>query len=273
MEEHRHFNKLDHTDLNMYQCGMEDCTPGHSYGPAVRDHYLIHYVIRGKGRFEVGSKSYHLDKGCGFLICPGIITYYQADDVDPWSYVWVGFHGLKAESYLKQANLTQDNPIFRYDRDSYIEECIGEMIEAHKPMRSSELTLMGYLYFFLSKLTEIAEENAFSGRNENRKEHYVKKAIELIAMNYSRNISISEIAAFVGLDRSYFCSIFKDTMSLSPQEFLIRFRINKACELMKSNMLTIGDISRSVGYTDPLQFSKVFKKLKGLAPREYRRTG
>jgi AraC-like DNA-binding protein len=273
MEEYRYFNKLDHTDLNMYQCGTQDCTSGHSFGPAVRDHYLIHYVLHGKGRFEVGGKTYLLEKGGGFLICPGIVTYYEADELEPWSYSWVGFHGLKAESYLKQANLTQANPTFRYDRDGFVEECINQMMAAHKPVKSSELHMMGYLYFFLSKLAEVAEENAFAGRNENRKEHYVKKAVELIAMNYSRNISISEISRYIGLDRSYFCSIFKDTMNMAPQEFLIHFRVNKACELMRSNILTIGDISRSVGYEDPLQFSKVFKKVKGLAPREYRKTG
>jgi mannose-6-phosphate isomerase-like protein (cupin superfamily) len=72
-------DRLINSDLNMYHCGTEDCAPGHDYGPAVKDHYLIHYILDGKGTFHVGEKIYQLGKGQGFLICPNVITYYQAD--------------------------------------------------------------------------------------------------------------------------------------------------------------------------------------------------
>ncbi len=76
-------NMLTNTDLNLYHCGSENCAPGHSYGPAIRDHYLIHYILDGKGFFQVNNKTYHLKNGQGFLICPDIITYYEADKENP----------------------------------------------------------------------------------------------------------------------------------------------------------------------------------------------
>lgn len=263
--------RLNHTDLNMYQCGTENCAPGHDYGPAVRDHFLIHYILSGKGTFYVGGAEYHLEKGQGFLICPDIITYYQADFEDPWTYSWVGFHGLKAESYLKQANLTAENPIFRYDRDDFIKDCFDQMISTKKLTKSREIRLLGLLYLFLSQLIEVNGKERFIDSSADRKELYIKKAVEFIEMNYSRKISISEIAHYVGLDRSYLGSIFKECLSTSPQEFLINYRMNKACELMQNTSLSIGDISRSVGYDDPLLFSKIFKKVKEFSPREYRK--
>ena len=143
------FDRLDHTDLNMYQCGIEDCSPGHYWGPAVRDHFLIHYILKGKGIFQVGDNIYHLEKGNGFLICPGVVAHYKADMDDPWSYSWVGFHGLKAELYLKQAGITMENPVFKYEYDNYLENCINEMIASKEPSKGREIHLLGLLYLFL----------------------------------------------------------------------------------------------------------------------------
>ena len=91
-------------------------------------------------------------------------------------------------------------------------------------------------------------------------------------MNYSRRIRVEEIAHFIGLDRSYLSSIFTDELNTSLQGFIIQFRINIACQLMENRILTIGDISRSVGYDDPLAFSKIFKKIKGASPRDFRKS-
>lgn len=263
--------RLNTTDLNMYQCGTERCKPGHYYGPAVRDYFLIHYISEGKGIFQVGDTIYNLSGGQGFLICPGIVTYYQADFEDPWNYSWVGFHGLKAEFYLKKANLSAENPIFTYRKDKFIENCFKQMLESKQMPKSKEIRLLGFLYLFLSQLIEENNQPLFLEEDINRKEQYVKKIVEFIEINYSRKISIREIARYVGLDRSYMGAIFKEHFNTSPQDYLINFRLNKACDLMKNPSLSIGDISRSVGYDDPLLFSKMFRKIKGMSSRAYRR--
>lgn len=263
-------NRLNHTDLNMYQCGTEVCNRNHFFGPAVRDHFLIHFILSGKGIFQVGDKTYHLREGQGFLICPDIVTYYQADAEDPWHYSWVGFHGLKAEQYLKNAKLTAYNPIFTYSKDSFIKDCFDQMLETKALVKGREIRLLGLLYLFLSQLIEVAPGDAALETSTNRKEQYVKQVCAYIEMNYSRKISVQEIAHHVGLDRSYLGTLFKEHLNTSIQEYLIHFRINRACELMKNDVLSIGDISRSVGYEDPLLFSKIFKKVKGSPPRHYR---
>jgi len=271
MLEKIHFESKNQTDLNMYQCGMEDCKPGHSWGPAVRDHFLVHYVLNGKGTFQVNGKIYHLEKNQGFLICPGVISQYKADMENPWSYSWVGFHGLKAEYYLKQANLSIENPVFTYDKDDFLKNCLNEMIKSKELSRGREVKLVGLLYLFLHKLILNNENPPVPDRNTNAKEAYIRKAIEYIEMNYASKLTISEISNYLGLDRSYFYSIFKYYFNMSPQEFLIDFRIKKACDLMHNNALSIGDVARSVGYEDPLLFSKVFKKVKGMSPRAFRK--
>lgn len=257
------------TDLNMYQCGFEDCKPGHSYGPAVRDHFLIHYIVSGKGIFDSGQQVYKLQAGEGFLICPEQITYYEADCDHPWSYMWVGFQGLKARAYLKKANLGQENPIFSIKKKQRFKKCIEKMLNIKGMGKAQNPYLTGHLYLFLSYL--IKENGGNDLREETVDEReYVNKAVDYIKKNYTHQIQIKQLAKKMGLHRSYLYSLFSKYLNQSPQEFLINFRLDRACELMDNKNLSIGDIARSVGYKDPLAFSKIFKKKKGQAPSYYR---
>ncbi|WP_083609648.1 MULTISPECIES: AraC family transcriptional regulator [unclassified Paenibacillus] len=258
-----------HTELHTTQFGIEECIPGHFFGPAVRSHYLLHYVLSGQGIFEVEGKRYSLKKGQGFLIFPDIITYYQADTADPWTYCWVGFNGTSAELLLKQAGLTKASPIIHYDRDDMIYQYLQLMNESRVFHKARETRLTGLLYLLLSQLVEYGPV-ASPEVKETRAEIYVEQVKDFIEMNYPQSITIEDIAQYIGLNRSYLCSLFKERMSVSIQNYLIHYRINKACEMMGNAELSIADISRSVGYNDPLLFSKMFKKVKGSSPKNYR---
>lgn len=268
---HLEVKQLNLTDLMMYQCGYEACEPSHAFGPAVRDHFLIHYILSGKGFFHVNNKIYALEKGQGFLICPDAITFYEADANDPWTYVWVGFHGLKAAGYLEAAGLTQETPVLTPASEYYIIHCFEEMLKTQELKIGRELRLLGILYTLLSELIETNTCTLLQSDRRERKEDYIQAAIKYIEMNYSRKITIIELAHHIGLDRSYLCHLFKELLSKSPQQFLIDYRINRAIELMHNPLLTLGDIARSVGYSDGLTFSKAFSKAKGMAPSFYQR--
>ena len=78
-------------------CGMSKTEPLHCFGPAIKPHYVIHFVLSGKGMFSIGNKEYLLEQGYGFVIPPDELTFYQADEQNPWTYVWIGFNGSMAE--------------------------------------------------------------------------------------------------------------------------------------------------------------------------------
>lgn len=263
--------KKQSVDLFLYYCGTEKCTPSYSFGPAVRSHYLIHYILDGQGKLEVNGKTYYLKKNQGFLIPPDTVTYYEADKDNPWTYIWIGFNGVKADTYLAYANLDIDNPIFEYGEDNSLKEYVTQMLNLNTLSYANELELEGLLYLFMSKLARCSHK---SKSNENLKmaELYIEKSVEFIENNYSNPIKINDIANYIGLNRSYLTHIFKKNLNVSPQEFLLNFRIDKACDLLKRSSLSVGDISRSVGYSDPLTFSKIFKKVKDVSPKKYRDT-
>ena len=256
-------------DLFLCHSGIENCNPSYSFGPETRNHFIIHYILDGKGEFTVNNKTYKLGKKDGFLIRPGEETYYKADDKDPWIYMWIGFNGIKAETYLKYANLDENNHIFKYEKDSSLKKCILEILSLNIMNNSNRLKIDGLLYLFIGNLIE--NNKYMDKENSNTQvDEYINISIDFINNNYSNNIKVNDIANYVGLNRSYFSNLFTKKMGISPQEYLLSLKMEKACNLLTNLQLSIGDVARQVGYEDQLTFSKIFKKSKGISPKLYR---
>lgn len=265
------------SDLYLHNYGRELCMSGHYYGPAIREYYLLHYVIKGKGIFRTGKETYNLKAGQGFLIFPNVITYYEADKDDPWEYCWVGFNGAQAEKYMNKTCFSVGNPILNNLDANDLPRLFEELIVQTNLDSSAEISIIGHLYLIIGKLIELypkelikGDKNSDTANSLVKKEEYVNKVISFINMNYANKITVQQIANYIGLDRSYLCSLFKKYLNSSIQEYLVQHRIDKACLHLTKHELSISDISRSVGYDDPLLFSKIFKKYKGVSPKKYR---
>ena len=262
----RNFN-----DLYLCYCGLEKCAPLYSFGPAVRPTYLLHYVLDGQGYYYVNDTKYTVSKNQGFLIEPNVVTFYQADKDNPWTYLWIGIDGDKAKLYLNSAGLNENHLIFTYEKDDSLKEYVLEMLKHHTMSDSDAFKIEGLLYLFFSKLCEDRKEISSMSKEENTN-NYINKAIEFIQNNYHNSIKVTDIANYICLNRSYLTSIFQNNLNMSPQKFLMKFRITKAAELLYNTNLPITNIAYSCGYSDPLAFSKAFKKIKGVSPKEYRST-
>jgi AraC family transcriptional regulator of arabinose operon len=259
-------------ELDLCFFGSEVCAPGHFWGPGIRPHYIFHYVHSGKGIMRIGEQIYPVVKGQGFLICPNSIVYYKADDAEPWTYSWVGFQGLYAKAYLERAQLSYAQPIFDSKGNLWFEGFLDEMVHAQSITRNSDVQLQSIMYRFFAELIVSTPEMKEIPTSAHSKEAYIRKAIEYLEIHFSQKISVLDIAQYVGLDRTYLSSLFKEKLGHSLQIYLLHYRMNRACELLKNQELTIGDISRSVGYTDPLLFSKMFKKVNNVSPKAFRTT-
>ncbi|HHY64839.1 MAG TPA: AraC family transcriptional regulator [Clostridiaceae bacterium] len=270
MLEKYYISKKDNTDLNVYRCGFEKCSPGYFWGPGVRDHYIIHIVSSGKGIYTVNGKTYGLEAGHGFLICPGQIVYYKADDNNPWTYYWVGFHGLKAEQVLKKAGLSKDKLIFSMTESDNLIPSLSDLINEARH-NVSDLMLTGLLYRFLAYLVNRSENKTQAGDRVIDTTRYVSKAVEYIEKNFSGELTVQSVADYLKIDRSYLSTLFSKHLGTTPRDFIIKYRMDKACELLKNPQLSVSDVARSVGYEDPFQFSKTFKSRTGQSPLYFRK--
>lgn len=259
------------SDLFLTCCGYSVCHPDHSFGPAVRPNYMIHFVLSGQGIYRSGDTTYHLKEGQGFLIQPHIQTYYQADCSDPWTYLWIGFDGRNACEYLSDLGLNSRQLIFQCSNSSDLQETVYQMLKHNTCTISDQFCLQGLLYRFFSILTQKSSvEFSSSSSGEN---YYVKKAVEFIQNNYFRPIKITDIASYVCINRSYLYTLFHRYLDTSPQEYLSNYRITCAAELLMTTALSIQAVALSCGYEDALVFSKNFKARKGIPPSRYREDG
>ena len=250
-------------------CGCSRTEPLHSFGPAQKPHYLIHFILSGKGRFSIRDKEYTLEPGYGFLIPPEELAFYQADERDPWTYVWVGFSGILAESTVKSMGLSLSNPIFKSERGEELYEAVKDMMEHNTYGISNDLRRNGQLHLFLSI---ISESVPIEKKNESDSaDNYVRRAVEFIQGNYCNPIKVTDVADYVCINRSYLYTLFRNGTGMSPQQFLTTFRITKATELLQLTELPIESIALSCGYTDPLVFTKAFKQMKKMSPSGYRK--
>lgn len=249
-------------------CGLSQTEGLHSFGPALKPHYLVHYILSGKGRFSIGGKEYPLEAGYGFLITPDELAFYQADEDDPWTYVWVGFSGTQAAEYIGNIGLSVRQPIFKSDESEELYRIVKDMMEHNTFGLSHDLRRNGQLGVFLSIIangTQVAENE------EDRANIYVRKAVSFIQSNYCNPIKVTDVANYVCINRSYLYTLFHNSMGMSPQQFLAAFRITKASELLQLTALPVESIALSCGYQDPLVFTKAFKQMKKMSPTSYRK--
>ncbi|WOO38237.1 AraC family transcriptional regulator [Anaerocolumna sp. AGMB13020] len=260
-------------DLYLCYCGSQICCAGHAYGPEIRKEYLIHIVLKGRGYYTVGSKTYEIGPDTAFLILPGATTYYEASTDDPWTYIWVGFNGIKAEAALKHAHFSKDNLIVPIKNTEPFVTCVNGMLASSQLTFSNDFAREGYLYQFISYLVQNQQNLENSEEvHDYSYQVYVEHTLEYIEHNFSGNLKVQSIADYIGINRSYLTNCFKNVLNMSPQEYILNYRMNQASILLKNTMLPVGEIAYKVGYDDALNFSKAFKKIYGINPTKYRST-
>lgn len=236
--------------INPVSYGYQTCAPSHCFGPAVRTYWLLHYVVSGKGIFRKDGQEHRIRPGDIFVIPPFLETYYEADAADPWKYIWVGF--------LSDIELPASfaEPVIRLPG-------VGGIFES---MRRCQTMQNGKSAFLASRIWEMLSLIMEADKQESS---YVEQALHCMNAEYMTDLSVAQLAGRLNLDRCYFSTLFKNQVGVSPSQYLVNLRLEKAAELMLFHNQTPSVAAVSVGYTDIYNFSKMFKKKFGCAPRRY----
>lgn len=260
-------NYTENVALSIFNCGMQNCEKGYTWGPGIRDHYLIHMILKGKGSYRIGDQEYSLQQGDLFLAKPNQLITYTADQQEPWEYAWVGFNGACANKLVSQLPFLENSPVHHCTNFEKVSFELLQIFENRGSCTVNETAMIGHLYLFIAYLTQ--EALAQNPRNHTSSAQYVHNAIKFIQFNYFHDISIDDIAKSVGVSRSHLYRVFMRNVGQSPIDYLTGYRISEACTLLKSSQLSIAEIAVSVGFFDQFYFSRVFKKAKGMPPSKY----
>jgi AraC family transcriptional regulator of arabinose operon len=263
-------------DLYLTLCGVEKCTPGMIIRTEEKKQgYHLHVILSGKGWLTVKKQTQQLHSGQMFLTKPGETSVYGADMEEPWIYCWMSFDGTNAKNYVESAG---------FKEGVYWQDCYVEAQEFYKQVRKileqPELTLANDLlrlsalleYLSLAIRSNYKASQVIRHTREYAPDVYISHAIDFMVNNYA-TIKVSDVAQYIGINRSYLTNIFKKKMQVSPQEYLLQYKLSQGCKLLLETHLSIQEVAQKIGYDNPLTFSKIFKSVYGISPSRYRMQG
>lgn len=239
-------------DVIPYQYGEEKCRSQKVKVRTMHEYYILHYVFSGKGYYYAHNQVFTVTGGQAFIIHPREPADYEPDRQDPWHYCWVGF-----DTRLNIPRLTTD-----YVLDApYAEHIFRSLGAADEWMKGREYYISGKVLEFLST---IAQPEAGTGHKT-----FVNRAVEYIRKNYTAPITIEKVAEHLNVSHSYFSTMFRHQMGVSPHQFLMDIRLENAAALMSEHGFSVSEAALSVGYSNVYNFSKMFKKKYGVSPSHY----
>jgi AraC-like DNA-binding protein len=230
--------------------GEEQCVPGHSFGPAVRHYFLLHYIVDGEGTFCRDGQSYRLSKGDLFIIHPDEVTVYTADQENPWHYIWLAFHAQSTPPFL-QPWVIRQAPV-----DKYFHQ-LGMLTDPEAEI--------GKIYSITYEILGQLSRHAVHGSQPRRNTEYAAYAKALLDASFMRPIQIQQIAETLHIDRRYLTSLFQTTYGVTPKNYLLSLRLKQAKDFLEQGY-AVGQSAEMAGFSDFSNFSKQFKQAYGTSP-------
>lgn len=259
-------------ESNVLFFGKESCLPNYFFsGNNVRQNYVIHYIIKGKGTFSSANHpAIQLQAGDVFILPKGVPCFYKADSKEPWTYFWIGLSGLKIGAMLAGSSLSTQHYLRQVQNSNFCNSLFQLFDALHRPTSLINDILIESLIY--QTFYHLDSEYPIRKKQPKNNSHFkLKLAINYLNDNYSdHNCSVSSLCNKIDISRSHLYNIFKAEFNISPQKYLIKIRMEKAKNRLKNTPSSIQEISVSVGYIDEFTFSKAFKKYSGFSPKAYR---
>lgn len=232
-------------DLNPVCAGFSQCEPSHISPSTVRPYFLIHFITSGKGTFTVGKQTISLEKNDMFIVHPHQKFYYKADEQDPWFYIWIGFEGELASTFLNIdiLKLPEAFEIFNNIQTSI------DMSTGKSEYLSAQLFLLLSLTLPLS----------------NPKNNYARIIRHEIISNYMFDISVDSLSKYCSIHRNYANKLFKAEYGTTIHKFIVEYRMKKAKSFLEYGC-SVESVAEMVGYSDYTTFSKAYKSYYGQSP-------
>lgn len=244
---------------HIYTVGFSSSPRVTRYGPSVRNQYIIHYVLSGKGYFNGQA----LGRGYGFLITPGMEEEYHPDKADPWSFLWIISEDPSMQYFFDCHRTDSVTKIFSFHNPHEIEAIARELTSAVVFASSSRLAEL-FLHIF-----HCCVESKPVVRKSVTK-IYFDFSVNYIKTNLHLPLTVETLCQMIGITQPYLYRIFKEEAGCSPKQYISSAKIARAKKLLSETELSVSQIADSVGFQSVLDFSKFFSRHEKLSPSAYR---
>lgn len=234
----------------------------------ILDEFQLLYITRGKGTLYSNGDLYRITAGTAFLLFPGIPHWYSPDIDTGWVEYWVGFSGDYPVELMSRGFFDPAEPVHRIGvHEPFVREFvrIRDIGESQPPgyqqLCGAEITSL------LARMISLSKQSPRPSFGET----CTAQARILFEENLSSAIEMKDLTRILDVDYDWFRSIFKAETGLSPYQYFLKLKIERAKELLQCTDLQVQEIAYQLAFENQYYFSRVFKKKTGLCPVEWRK--
>lgn len=235
--------------------------------------YVFIYCIDGSGWYQIGDQKYTVTANQYFILPAGVTHAYASDKSSPWTIYWIHFKGILAPFYAQDASRPMDIKPEQHSRISTRINLFEEIFNTLKNGYSNENLHYAFsmFHFYLGTLRYIQQYRNASNNPQEDEKSAVQLAIHYMKENMEKHLILQEIADHIGYSASHFSMLFKKQTGHSPLTYFNLLKVQQACLLLDTTDMKINQVCYKIGIEDTYYFSRLFSKIMGVSPREYRK--
>lgn len=239
------------------------------------DQYVLIYCVKGSGKYQVEGKQYQVKANQYFILPANKAHAYASNKEDPWTIYWIHFRGTLASYYgedaLEPTTVSASLNSRIADRNNIFEDIFLTLLDGYT-IENLRYTA-SLLHFYLGSLRYLPiYRRCHKSEEKNTDENctLVNAILKFMEENIERQLTLKDIANYTGYSASHLSSLFSNSTGHSLMNYFNMLKVKKACELLDTTNLKITQVSCMVGIEDSLYFSRLFRKIIGISPKQYR---
>lgn len=231
--------------------------------------YQINYITDGSGIFETIDGRFQVAPGSILIIRPGVWHRYKPDQTTGWNEHYIGFNGDFCRNLFNEGFFQLSKPVVYVGFQESLLKIFHEVIQLVKDEKTGhQQVCAANTILALSKILSVIRNQEFAGKTIERT---IRKACLYFRENLNKNVNIEELAHELNVGYSYFRQMFRKYTGISPIQYHLSLRIQKAKDLLVSTDQSIKEIAIDLGFESYFYFSRIFKDKTGKSPLEFRK--
>ncbi|WP_354667729.1 MULTISPECIES: AraC family transcriptional regulator [Amphritea] len=256
-------------DLYPLGAGYYKHAVGHRMERLKHDDYLLIYCLEGKGKIRVNQKNIAVNSGDLVVLPRGAAHQYASSPNFPWTIYWCHFEGGLADDFIAHLEIPSHKPVVHLGLHSNLVSEFEALLEA----RHSSYHLNAFINA-ANQLRQILTHIALLQplvRSQDADSFDLEKIHSLMQAHIHEQLDIDTLANSVNLSKFHFIKRYKDATGTTPINHFIQLKTQRACHLLDISTRTVAEVAFMVGYEDAYYFSRIFKKVMGISPTQYRK--
>lgn len=265
--------RVESRDLVFMAAGRQECKPSDSSGPKTCSYHMLHFVLKGKVHFYLGGQHYVIGAEQCFYVPEAMNTFYHSDPVDPCTYAWLNFTGDDASEVVRECGMSNVCPVASLPDVEHVWDLIGELLHCYDPTPANDMATRGFMQLIFAMLMRNpnAQSDEQEARESSSENELVQRAVAYVQECADEALNVQMIADALFISRGYLHQLFIKYLHITPQQFVINSKVQKASELLIKTSMPIAKIAELCGYHNQFSFSRAFARESALSPSEYRR--